>query len=182
MVVVGVKKIKKLLPIIGGVLFMGALVFVILPKFFGGPLQINVGGAQAAATTVVQVKTVEVPAQPDRGIPVTLGERVVNLADPGGFRYLKVEIVLGLSEEGKDTSKLTADKITAEQTRLGTELGPLKPQIQDVVTTVLTSKTVADLSTAEGKDAVKAELSEKLQPLLKDQKIAGVYFAQFLIQ
>ncbi len=136
-------------------------------------LSINIGGKQAEAAP---------QSKPQRGIPVSLGERVVNLADPGGFRYLKAEIVVELVVEGVDPEKLSAEELKHEQDALASELQPWQPQIQDVLTMVLSSKTVADVSTPEGKQALKQELMDRLQPLFHDHEIKAVYLAQFVIQ
>lgn len=138
-------------------------------------LSINVNGAPAEAAT-------DTPKRPERGIPVSLGERVVNLADPGGFRYLKAEIVVELTVDGVDPEKLSAEELVHEQELLRAELEPWQPQIQDVLTMVLTAKTVADVSTPEGKEALKEELKQQLQPLFHDHEIKAVYLAQFVIQ
>lgn len=136
-------------------------------------LNVNIGGKQAEAAP---------QQQPERGIPVSLGERVVNLADPGGFRYLKAEVVVELAVEGVDPEKLSPQELKHEQEALSAEFQPWQPQIQDVLTMVLTSKTVADVSTPEGKEALKQELKDRLQPLFHDHEIKAVYLAQFVIQ
>ncbi len=155
---------------------VGAAAFL-LPKVMPGTVNISFGASKAGAEAVVQ-KT----PTPESGIPLSLGERIVNLADPGGYRYLKTEIVLELTVEKVDTSKLSAEQIKAEQQKLDAELDPVKPKIQDVLTTVLSSKTVAEVSSAEGKEALKRELAQRIQPLLEHEHVIGVYFAQFVIQ
>lgn len=136
-------------------------------------LNVNIGGKQAEAAP---------QKPPERGIPISLGERVVNLADPGGFRYLKAEVVVELAVEGVDPEKLSPEELKREQEALSAEFQPWQPQIQDVLTMVLTSKTVADVSTPEGKEALKQELKDRLQPLFHDHEIKAVYLAQFVIQ
>lgn len=136
-------------------------------------LNVNIGGKQAEAAP---------QEQPKRGIPISLGERVVNLADPGGFRYLKAEVVVELAVEGVDPEKLNPEELKREQEALSAEFQPWQPQIQDTLTMVLTSKTVADVSTPEGKEALKQELKDRLQPLFHDHEIKAVYLAQFVIQ
>jgi flagellar FliL protein len=173
------KVLKPVGLIVGGLALIGVLFMVVLPRVLGGPLSIEVGGA-AEATTVTPVEPTEVVEK--RGVPVSLGERVVNLADPGGFRYLKVEIVLSLTGEDLDASGLAGEKLVEEQHKLENDLAAVKPEIQDILTTVLTSKTVADVSTADGKAAVKVELMTRLAPLFHELEIADIYFAQFLIQ
>jgi flagellar FliL protein len=139
-------------------------------------LKVAIGGQPAEAAPQKGHKT------PERGIPVSLGERVVNLADPGGFRYLKAEIVVELAVDGIDPERLSVEKLKHEKELLAKEIEPWQPQIQDVLTMVLTSKTVADVSTPEGKEALKQELADRLQPLFHHHEIKAVYLAQFVIQ
>lgn len=173
---------KKLLMIVGPLVCIAALYFLVLPK-----VNIQIGSAQPAATPIVAEGVGGEHAEPTEvveekhGFPLPLPERVVNLADPGGYRYLKTELVLELNDENV---KVGAEGVAAAQTELTNELATVMPQIQDIVTTVLTTKTVADVSTAAGKDLVKAELIEKLAPLLEEHEheLMAIYFQQFLIQ
>lgn len=170
------KHLRLILIVVGVVAVLGAVGVFALPRLLPGGVHVQVGDpapAAAAAGTPVPVEA---------GVPVTLGERIVNLADPGGFRYLKIEIVLSLSEPGVNGSSLTGDKLTAAQAKLDVRMEPIKPQIQDILTSVLTAKTVAQVSTPEGKEQLRQELISRLQPLFTEQQIDGLYFAQFVIQ
>lgn len=188
---------KKLLMIVGPLLLAVVLVMVVLPKFFGTGLSIQIGSAEPAATATTaggetaaaddehaaeSEDAADEETAHETGVPFSLGDRVVNLSDPGGFRYLKVEIVLDLELEEVDAAELSGEEIAHLQEELDAELTAIKPQIQDVVTSVLTARSVADVSTVAGKEAIKAELLERLNPLLHEQEIIAVYFAQFLIQ
>jgi flagellar FliL protein len=140
-----------------------------------GPLTLNINvgsGSKAEAA----------PKVPEHGVPVSLGERVVNLADPGGFRYLKAEVVLELLNPEVDPDKLTADQLKQKQTELQASLSPRQAEIQDVLTMVLSSKTVDQVTSPQGKEALKQELKDRLQPLITKYQIKAVYFAQFVIQ
>jgi flagellar protein FliL len=175
---------KKLIMIVGPLAFAAVLVVFVLPMVFGDAVSINIGSANPAATVA---PVTEPEPEEVHGIPFPLDERVVNLADPGGYRYLKVELVLELRADDiklGDGGHGGGDALTAAQTELTSSLGTMLPKVQDTVTTVLTSKTVADVSTAAGKDAVKAELLEKLGPLFEEHEhpLLAIYFQQFLIQ
>jgi flagellar FliL protein len=135
-------------------------------------------GAPAEATPVETV----VMAQPDKGVTHTLGERVVNLSDPGGFRYLKTEIVLEVIVEGVDPSELRGEELVAAREELAAELEPLDPEIQDVITLLLSSKQVADVATPEGKATLKAELLDALSEVVGEDRLLDIYFTQFVIQ
>jgi len=99
---------------------------------------------------------------------VELEEFVVNLAD--GSHYAKVSIALGLEkplEGGGEHGKLDA-KILAP--------------IRDTVITVLSSKSMEQLVSSEGKAKLKKELKEKLNELLGKPVVKEVYFTALTMQ
>lgn len=95
-----------------------------------------------------------------------LGERVVNLADSGSVRYLRVRIVL----EFKKNEKLAA------------ELKEKNAQVMDSVLHTLRSKSVDDIRPLEKEEKVKAEILNAINSKLKSGKIEKIYFTDFLIQ
>lgn len=88
---------------------------------------------------------------------------VVNLADPGRLRYLKVTLHVETNQKGEEFPK-----------RL--------PQSRDSVLTVLSSKKSRDLMTSEGKNALREEIKEKMNLILTDTKVRNIYFTEFVIQ
>ncbi len=97
---------------------------------------------------------------------VELGERVVNLADAGGGRYLRVRMVL----EFKKNEKLAG------------EIKEKNAQIMDAVLKVLRSKTVDEVMPLDREEKVKAELMSAVNGKLKNGKVERIYFTDFLIQ
>ncbi|MCM8746341.1 flagellar basal body-associated FliL family protein [Thermomicrobium sp. CFH 73360] len=149
------------------------------------------GGAGAAPfvlNIVINQPANDASQAKEQHLTVSLGERVVNLADPGGYRYLKVEVVVEVAVDQKTYERLTAGGGGGHGSG-GSGTDPLRaeldhswPKIQDTLTLVLTSKTVDELSTSEGKERLKAELAEKLQPAFGEYQITEVYLTQFVIQ
>jgi flagellar FliL protein len=90
---------------------------------------------------------------------------IVNLADPGGNRYLKVSMQVELSDE-----------------KLAEELEKRKPQVRDIILTVLSSKTYAEISTAQGKLALKQEIIRRVNLILTTGNIVNLYFMEFVAQ
>ncbi len=90
---------------------------------------------------------------------------VVNLADAGGKRYLRVGIVLELNEAG-----------------LNSEIEENLPLIRDKILMILPSKTFDAIKTFEGKMALKREIMNGLNSLLKEGKISNLYFEEFVVQ
>lgn len=92
-------------------------------------------------------------------------EILVNLADEGKPRYLKIKIFLGYKENEELTAELTTKK----------------PIIRDTINNTLRTKKTTDL-TAEGEAVLKSVLLEKIDALLTKGKLTNVYFSEILIQ
>ena len=90
---------------------------------------------------------------------------VVNLADPGGKRYLRVTISIEID-----------DQDFMEETKKSV------PQMRDKVLMILPTKTFKVIRTSSGKDALRKEIIAQLNPLLKNCKITNLYFQEFVIQ
>ncbi len=90
---------------------------------------------------------------------------VVNLNDPGGKRYLKTNIELEYLPEA-----------------VGTELAHRLPQIRDLILLLLSSKSLEDIQTVDGKIALRRELIQRINQVLTSGKIRNLYFTQFVIQ
>lgn len=90
---------------------------------------------------------------------------LVNLADPGGKRYLKVAIKLELSNP----------EVAAEITEKTFEL-------RDGILMFLSSLEVDDVSLPAGKMTLKREVINRSNRMLKTGQISHVYFTEFLIQ
>jgi flagellar protein FliL len=90
---------------------------------------------------------------------------IVNLADKGGNRYLRVtmDLELGKSE-------------------LQDEINKRMPQIRDSILMILPSKRFEDISSVEGKTGLRDEILEKLNSLLTSGKITNIYFKEFVVQ
>ena len=99
------------------------------------------------------------------GIMFPMEMFTVNLLSESGRRYLKVEMNLEL--EGEE---------------LAIELESKKPVLRDVIIRILSGKSLEEVSTIKGKEAVKEEILSDLNGRLKDGKIKNVYFTDFVVQ
>jgi flagellar FliL protein len=96
---------------------------------------------------------------------------IVNLADHGGKRYLRVTMEFEL----KANDKVDPAEVAAEiETRL--------PQLRDTILMILPTKTYDDISTSQGKIALRDELVAKLNPFLTKGQITKIYFTEFVVQ
>ena len=95
----------------------------------------------------------------------TMETFVVNLNDPGGKRYLKTNIEL--------------EYMTDE---MGEELKHRLPQLRDLILLLLSSKSLDDIQTVDGKIALRQELIQRINQTLTTGKIRNLYFTEFVIQ
>ncbi|WP_022852812.1 flagellar basal body-associated FliL family protein [Thermodesulfatator atlanticus] len=105
------------------------------------------------------------PPEPEVGPFLQLDPFVVNLADPTGHRYLRAKITLEFRND--KAYQLANDRI---------------PQINDAIIMVLSSKTVEEVLSPEGKLELRLELIRKLNDLLGPNTVKNIYFTQFVVQ
>ncbi|HSO59535.1 MAG TPA: flagellar basal body-associated FliL family protein [Desulfobacterales bacterium] len=107
------------------------------------------------------------------GAVVSMETFIVNLADPGGNRYLRVTMDLEMA--GKPADKSAAKTAGDEPTKR-------MPQIRDAILMILSTKRFADISTPEGKSALREEILSAANGLLASSQITRIYFKEFVIQ
>ncbi len=91
---------------------------------------------------------------------------VVNPAGTNGTRYLSTSIGLELDKTPE------GEKLMEEKT----------PVIRDIIIAVLTSKTLEELSSAEGKDNIRTEIQSKLSEAIAPVKVHRIYFVDYVLQ
>ena len=134
---------------------MGAGFFVLWSKMSAVPHPVAAG----------QQDIVEEVPDNTLGPLFSLRTFIVNLADKGGKRYLRITMDLELdSEEIKE------------------QLENRLPQIRDNILMIIPSKTFENLNSAEGKIALRDELITRLNGLLLKDGIKNIYFTEFVIQ
>ncbi len=132
------------------------------------------GGGGAAFFMMSKKKPVEgqeVHEAEHKGPPVfaQMEPFVVNMADPGGDRYLQ----LGISFEVEDA-------------KMGEAIKAYTPILRSRILIVLSSKDVAALSTVEGKQQLMDELLDMARETIKGpgktKGVVDVHFTSFVIQ
>jgi len=205
-----VKKLLKpmiLIPLLVGFLLMGLAAYILLaPETWWKPfyvrLEMDDTEAAAAATTQPvepamatqpmpqQTAAMPQPMQPGSyiqngepaGIMYELSPKVVNLAEPGGFRYLQVSMVLELWPLIDNYNQLQGEERDLAIDQFREKMNSWQPVIDDILTTTLSSKTFADISTVEGKQVLKEELMTSINELLGYQGVINIYFTEFVVQ
>ncbi|MCH8157246.1 MAG: flagellar basal body-associated FliL family protein, partial [Nitrospinae bacterium] len=136
------------------------------------------GGGYFAYTNFFQEKAVEAPAEggkpaegeveeeaADLGVMFSLNPFIVNLADSGGKRFLKVTIALELSTQ-----------------EVHAELKENLHKITDSILVLLSSKTFEDVYSVQGKFKLKDEIATRVNRFLIVGHVKDAYFTEFVIQ
>jgi flagellar FliL protein len=106
--------------------------------------------------------------KPELGPITSLGEFIVNLADPTESHYLRANVVMELDY--------------GSSLKLAEEVDKRMPQIKDIVISCLGSKTSVQLQDPENREALKQEVKDKINAVLNRGQLAKVYFTSFAIQ
>lgn len=137
---------------------MGGGLFMMWNKL--SELSLQTAAANAGTNTVPGNN----PEQP-LGPIYSLETFIVNLADKGGNRYLRVTMDFELGNP-----------------ELQAEISKRLPQVRDSVLMILPSKRFDDISSVEGKTALRDEILEKVNSLLTMGKVTNIYFKEFVVQ
>ncbi len=138
--------------VLGG---LGAGFFIMWQKLAA----IGVQNVQASA------KEAEKKADVGMGPTFHLDPFIVNLADEGGKRFLRV--TMELEVKNAEMVKQVEDHL---------------PKIKDSILMILPTKKYAELHTVEGKIALRQQIMKKINGFLKDAPITHIYFTEFVIQ
>lgn len=148
----------------GRMLLIAGAAVVVLGLAGGGAWYAGVipigGGTPAEAA-----KKESVEPEPEVGALLPLDPFIANLADESGKRYLKATMQLEFF------SRETPPQITQ---RL--------PQVRDLILTLLSSKTFADVRSVEGKARLREEIIDRLNRLAHRDVVKAVYFTEFIVQ
>jgi flagellar FliL protein len=145
-------------------------VFVLMMGMMGGGFFLLWNQMSATAAQVQQQNSDE-QVEVEEEQEVTIGPMykmdtmIVNLADRGGKRYLRLTMQF----------ELTNQEVLEEiEKRL--------PQIRDSILMILPTKQYADISTTLGKTALRDEIIAKVNGYLKKGTINTIYFTEFVVQ
>ena len=119
---------------------------------------------------------------PGEGVLFDVGTKVINLADPGGRRYLKVGIVLEFAPHDTAWYTMATEQRAELQALFETEMATKQPVIEDLVITVISSKSFEQVYTLEGKEGLRQEIINRVNQMLPTQLVMYVYFNEFVVQ
>jgi flagellar protein FliL len=134
----------------------------------GGMLVMKFRGASAQASNEKADTGKESGATSKTKSLLTLEPFLVNLADMEAPRFLKVTFKLGLDEES-----------------LGEKYGEdpvILSAVRDKILSLLSVKSADEILTPAGKDKLRTEIKEKLNPIFPKGKIVEVFILDFVVQ
>ena len=132
-------------------------------------LLVLIGGGGAAAYWFLKGRPASA-AEPPPSPPsvVSFDPFVVNLADAGGTRYLRLSLALVVAN--------------AEEAKRFTEETVLRMRLRSAILEMLAQENAAHLMTPAGKAALKAAIAARASEAAEDLKISDVLFSEFIVQ
>jgi len=92
---------------------------------------------------------------------------VVNLADSGGSRFLRVSLSLVVDDE--ESAEALEDPVT-------------KIRVRSAILELLAQQSAAPLITPEGKTALKQSIAEQSRKAAPEVQVSNVFFSEFIVQ
>ena len=93
---------------------------------------------------------------------------IVNLADTGGRRFLRINVRILVPEE-EEAKEIEEHKVTLERLRAS-------------ILEILSSRSSEQIASIEGKTALKHDIAEHAKPILEPIEVADVLFSDFVVQ
>lgn len=142
-------------------------------------------GGEATEETEHQATTQE--TMPGAGVMIDTGTKIINLAEIGGNKYIRINVVLEFAqpivhEETAAAGGHGEGEVVSPADALSNEIMARIPLINDSIITILSSKSFEELYTTTGKEALRGEIMQKLQGMMPEYKIIGVYFTEFVVE
>lgn len=162
----------------GGIGVGAVMIGLVLAIFVIKPMMSGSGGSEETATAEVKPadesekatkeekpKKSSKSGEPMEVLIYSVDNIVVNPAGTGGSRFLSVSF--GFELESKE---------------LETEFTKKEAIIRDALITIMSSKTVAQLTDAKQKEIARYQIKQRVCQLMGTEEIAGVYYTDFVLQ
>lgn len=134
----------------------------------GGFVAVNRLGATKPAPRDTRASEAESGAMSRVKSVMSLDAFLVNLADLESTRFVKVTFRLGLDEPGVG-EEYAGNTVILAATR-------------DRIISILSTKTADEILTPEGKDRLRIEIRDKVNPILPRGKVVDVFIMDFVVQ
>lgn len=125
----------------------------------------------------------EIPElHPGEGVMVDMSTKIINLADPAGRKYVRTTIVLEFYPSNFEYFTMEHEAQVEYLAEFQAEIEARMPMMDDIVISLLSTKTYDQLYTAEGKEMLRVEIMNKINEQLPEFYVMSVYFTEFVVQ
>ncbi len=116
---------------------------------------------------------------------VNMSSKIINLSDPSGNKYIRLTVALEFNpDKSQEFPKGGSDSGTTP-TPYASQLATINsrmPLMDDMVISILSSKTYEQLYTTDGKEALRKEILDTINNRLPELHLIAVYFTEFVVQ
>jgi flagellar basal body-associated protein FliL len=126
--------------------------------------------------------TPAIEVKPGEGIMVDTGAKIINLRDDSNHKYIRASIVLEFAPDSPDFTSTSEEVKQAYLAAFNTEITAKVPIINDVIITLLSTKSYEELYTAQGKETVRKEIIDEVNKRMAENQVISVYFTEFVIE
>ncbi len=119
-------------------------------------------------TTLVATDGAEEPPEPETLGMIELEPFLTNINDSSGRRHARVSVKLAVSPEER-AAEVSGDALAVARLR-------------DQVLTLINSKSLAELTSPEGKTALRREIVAEAAPIVEPGKVKEALFGEFVVQ
>ncbi len=124
----------------------------------------------------------EVEIRAGQGLMVDTGTKIVNLSEPSGRRYIKVNIVLEFAPTDLEYYTMPQEEKDVYLTAFFEEINAKQPVMNDLLITLLSSQTFESVYTADGKEMLRQQITDLINTRLPEYRVIFVYFTEFVVQ
>lgn len=119
---------------------------------------------------------------PGQGVILDTGNKIVNLDEPGGRKYIRTNVVLEFAPSDSTYPTMEGEAKTEYLNEFKAELTAVLPVINDAIINLLSSKNFESVSTSEGKEVLRQQIMEAVNSKLHEYHVIYVYFTEFVYQ
>lgn len=165
---------KKKLILFGGIGVGVLAIGVILAIFVLKPMMSGSDNAETSAKGETKTEKAEKAEKPKKeashgkagdGIVYAIEDIVVNPAGTAGSRFLSASF--GIEVSNQETASRLEER---------------EPLVRDALITILSSKTLAELTDAKQKEIMRLQIKKRLSLLLKTEDLTNVFYTDFVLQ
>ncbi|MHC1782788.1 MAG: flagellar basal body-associated protein FliL [Anaerolineaceae bacterium] len=141
------------------------------------------GSEEAAPVeTITEEAVAPVEMTPGQGYMLDTGTKIVNLAESGGKKFIRVTATLEFSYDKAAVEAMEEEEKTVFMSEFTGDLNSKLPVIDDVIVTTLSTKDYQSVYTSEGKELLRQQIIEAVNQRLPEYRVIYVYFKEFVMQ